>query len=68
VEAVGIEVHAGGSGPWTNPTVVYVDRMAFSNAATLGHGPWEFATSVDPLIINNNASPLAGSTLTFLGP
>ncbi|HEX9622078.1 MAG TPA: hypothetical protein VF989_18155 [Polyangiaceae bacterium] len=68
VEAVGIEVHAGTTGPWTNPTVVYLDRLALSNSATLGQGPWEFAASVSPLIVNDSASPVAGSTLTFVGP
>jgi hypothetical protein len=68
VEAIGIEVHAGTTGPWTNPTVVYLDRLALSNSAGLGDGPWEFATSIDPLAINEFASPVAGSTITFLGP
>lgn len=68
VQAVGLEVHAGSTGPWTNPTIVYVDSIALSNAAELGLGPWGFDNDYAPLKMNADATPVDGSSIVFLGP
>ena len=76
VQRVGIEVLAGNTGPWANPTVVYLDSISVSGAST---GPWTFDTadtvSAAPggapagvLWLGFGDMPVAGSDVTWLGP
>jgi hypothetical protein len=58
---VNLEVRAGATGPWANPTVVYVDRIWSSNALvndTFDTTKGGFAASTQLVI--------AGSTLTWM--
>jgi hypothetical protein len=60
VKQVTIEVQAGGSTSWTNPTVVYVDSVRSSDV-TIDD---TFDTSVSPMI-SSTQQIITGSTLTW---
>jgi hypothetical protein len=65
IEAFGLQILANGTGPWTTPTVVYVDSITISNGAA---GPWEFTTSAQPMAVNTYNSPVDGSLVDWIGP
>lgn len=76
IRRVGIELAATGSGPWQNPTVVYVDSISVSGPSV---GPWNFATAATLSATPRDAEPnllwmsddddefVPGSTLGWLG-
>ena len=77
VARVGIQVTGLGSTAWTNPTIVYVDSISVQGP---GAGPWNFADastlsssatiSAAPNVLwrNSGDSPVAGSSVSWLGP
>ncbi len=71
---LGIEIVASGSGPWTDPTVVYIDSISVTSGPSVGPWPFDDATSVSSagtapsnvLLLSGNASELVpGSTLDW---
>lgn len=62
VEILALQINAGDTGPWANPTVVLVDSITVSNGAA---GPWEFTDSSDPLTLGSY-EPVAGSEVTHV--
>jgi hypothetical protein len=62
VSSIGLSINAGEEGPWTSPTIIYVDSITISDAAA---GPWDFAASVDPMVVNSSVM-VAGATLTHI--
>jgi hypothetical protein len=81
ISRLGIEVSAESGGPWTNPTVLYIDRIDITGASP-AVSAWTFDSSstVDPTPTNfrgagafwlNNYSAdttATGCTLSWLGP
>lgn len=77
VGRVGIQVTGAEATSWTNPTVILVDSITVIGAAA---GPWTFdynntvdpgaTTSAAPNVLwrNNGDNPVAGATVTWLGP
>jgi hypothetical protein len=65
VVAIGIKISAGAAGPWTNPTIVYVDSIVASGGtATFSH---TFDADLEGFAMNTYM-PVAGSAVTWLGP
>jgi len=61
---LGIILNAGAAGPWTDPSIIYVDSVEVTGS-TASVGPWDFATNSYSLARNNynaGCSVTGGST------
>jgi hypothetical protein len=67
VVALGVKVGTPASGP-TTPAVVYIDSITVTPAPTGVATPYTFDTTEAPLMINPYNSPVASSSVTWLGP
>jgi hypothetical protein len=77
VASIGLQVSGAGSSQWTNPTEIYLDSITVSSSSA---GPWTFdseesivsttTTDASPNLIwcNGNDSPVAGSSIDWVGP
>jgi hypothetical protein len=63
ISQINIEITTGGTGPWTNPTLIYIDRIWSSNGLVNDTFDTE-AEFVSKIVMSSNMK-LAGSTMSW---
>jgi hypothetical protein len=80
IRRIGIEIAGTGGSPFTNPTVIYIDRVDVSSPA--GYGSWAFDTSSSVYVTPTSSGPqecvwlnnhsddtnVSGASISWLGP